>query len=465
MSSFAQALPRTSDGGKTYSFTIRSGYRFSPPSNEPVTAATFKYAIERTLDPRMNSPGRMFARDIAGEHAFAAGTAKHISGVIARGNRLTIKLVQPSGDLPARLAMPFFCPVPLGTPVDAHGLRLVPSAGPYYVASYEPGQGAVLKRNPNYAGGRPHHLAEIDVNTGVGRAQTVAQIEAGTADYALDGVPAAADATLARRYGPGSRAAKAGRQSYFAATLPLTYFIALNTSRPLFASVNLRRAVNYAIDRRALARLGIFSNRFPAEPTDQYLPPGIPGFRDVHIYPLTPNVAAARRLARGRGGRAVLYTCNASPCEQSTQIIKADLRAIGIDVEVHAFPLNVLFGKIGTRGEPFDLATVGWAADYPDPADFLNLLLDGHSISAKANVNFAYFNEPSYNQRLAAAARLSGARRYRAYAGLDVALARNAAPWVALANPTSRDLFSRRMGCEVYQPEYGIDLSALCTRP
>jgi len=185
----------------------------------------------------------------------------------------------------------------------------------------------------------------------------------------------------------------------------------------------------------------------------------------VHIYPLTPNVAVARRLTRGRGGRAVLYTCNASPCAQSAQIIKTDLKAIGIDVEVNAFPLNVLFGKIATRGEPFDLATVGWAADYPDPADFLNLLLDGHSINDKDNVNFAYFNEPRYNQRLEAAARLSGPRRYRAYAGLDVALARNAAPWVALANPTSRNLFSRRMGCEVYQPEYGIDLPALCTRP
>jgi peptide/nickel transport system substrate-binding protein len=461
----AQALPRTSDGGKTYTFTIRPGFRFSPPSNEPVTAATFKYVIERTLDRRMNSPARLFAGDIAGEDAYEAGKAEHISGVIARGNQLTIKLVRASGDLPARLAMPFFCAVPLGTPVDAHGLRLIPSAGPYYVASYEPGQGAVLKRNPNYVGGRPRHLAEIDVVTGVGRTQTVAQIESGTADYALDGVPAAADATLARRFGPGSRAAKAGHQSYFANTLAFTYFLALNTSRPLFASVNLRRAVNYAIDRTALARLGIFSNRFPAEPTDQYLPPGIPGFRDVDIYPLTPNVAAARKLARGRRGRAVLYTCNASPCEQSTQIIKSDLKAIGIDVEVHAFPLNVLFGKIGTRGEPFDLATVGWAADYPDPADFLNLLLDGHSINDKANVNYAYFNEPRYNQRLEAAARLSGPRRYRAYAGLDVALARNAAPWVALANPTSRDLFSRRMGWAVYQPEYGIDLSALCTRP
>jgi YVTN family beta-propeller protein len=460
----AQALPRRSADGKTYTFTIRNGFRFSPPSNAPVTAETFKYTIERTLDPRMNSPARLFATDIAGEPAYEARRTAHISGVVAGVNRLTIKLVRPSGDLPARLAMAFFCAVPVGTPVDPHGLHVIPSAGPYYVASYEPGQGAVLKRNPNYAGGRPHRLAEIDLTTGVGRAQTVAQIEAGTADYALDGVPPSADATLAHRFGPASAAAKAGHQRYFANPLLLTYFLALNTSRPLFANVHMRRAVNYAIDRTALARLGIVSNRFPSKPSDQYLPPGIPGFRDVHIYPLTPNVDRARSFARGRGRDAVLYTCNSVPCAQSAQIIKTDLDAIGLDVEVRAFPLEVLFGKVATRKEPFDLATVGWGADYPDPADFLNLLLDGHSIRARGNVNYAYFDDPQYNHELEAAARLAGPKRYQAYAGLDVELARNAAPWVAVANPTNRDFFSPRMGCEVYQPVYGIDLAALCIR-
>ena len=460
----AQALPRRSADGMTFVFTIRSGFRFSPPSNAPVTAETFKYTIERTLDPRLQSPARLFAGDIAGEAAYESGKAAHISGVVARGNQLTIKLVRPSGDLPARLAMGFFCAVPVGTPADPHGLRVIPSAGPYYIASYEPGQGAVLKRNPNYAGRRPHHLAEIDVTSGLGRAQTVAQIEAGAADYALDGVPGASDARLTRRFGPGSAAARAGRQRYFANPLLLTYFLALNTSRPLFATATMRRAVNYAIDRTALAHLGIVSNRAPSEPTDQYLPPGVPGFRDVHIYPLTPNFGLARKLARARGGHAVLYTCNTPPCPQAAEIIKADLEAIGVDVEVRAFPLEVLFGKVATRGEPFDLATIGWGADYPDPADFLNLLLDGHSIQASGNVNYAYFDDPRYNRKLAAAARLTGPKRYRAYADLDVQLARDAAPWVGLANPTNRDFFSARMGCESYQPVYGIDLAALCIR-
>lgn len=124
----------------------------------------------------------------------------------------------------------------------------------------------------------------------------------------------------------------------------------------------------------------------------------------------------------------------------------------------------MLFGRVATRGEPFDLATIGWGADYPDPADFLNLLLDGRSIRPKGNVNYSYFDDPRYNRRLEAAARLEGPRRYQAYARLDVELARDAAPWVALANATNREFFSARMGCEVYQPVYGIDLAALCIR-
>src|SRR6185437_5680316 len=88
----AQSLPTRSADGKTYKFTIRGGFRFSPPSNEPVTAQTFKDSIERTLNPRMKSPALDFAQDIVGEKAYAAGKARHISGVTVRGNTLAVRL-------------------------------------------------------------------------------------------------------------------------------------------------------------------------------------------------------------------------------------------------------------------------------------------------------------------------------------------------------------------------------------
>jgi peptide/nickel transport system substrate-binding protein len=459
----AVGLPTRSADGKTFTFAIRPGFRFSPPSNEPVTSRTFQYTIERALSPRMNSPARDYAADIVGAKAYEAGRAGHISGLTVRGSRLTIRLTRPAPDFLTRIALPFFCPVPLGTPVDPKGVRVVPSAGPYYVASYSPGQGAILKRNPSYRGSRPHHLEEIDYSVGVGKAQTLKEIEAGEVDFAADGVPAQAVARLAKGYGPGSAAAKAGRQRYFVNPELATAYLALNTSRPLFSDKRLRKAVNYALDRQALARTRAFLAA-AATPTDQLLPPGMPGFRDVHAYPFSPDLEKAKRLASGRSGHAVLYICSTPSCRQAGQVVQANLKAIGIDVEVKPFPVAVLFARIGTKGEPFDAAIAGWGADYPDPADFLNQLLYGPSIGAENNLNFSYFDDPSYNRRLEAAARLSGPKRYLAYAELDADLAREAAPFAALFNPSEQDFFSARTGCQVFHPIYGIDLAALCIR-
>ena len=80
--------------------------------------------------------------------------------------------------------------------------------------------------------------------------------------------------------------------------------------------------------------------------------------------------------------------------------MKANLAAIGVDVEVRHFPHGVLFAKVGTKGEPFDIALTGWAADYPDPFNFLNNLLEGTRIRASGNSNMAYFDDPTQNRRL-----------------------------------------------------------------
>jgi len=150
----------------------------------------------------------------------------------------------------------------------------------------------------------------------------------------------------------------------------------------------------------------------------------------------------------------VFYTCTSPKCRRAAQVIQANLKPIGIDLEVKTFPVGVVFDRVGKRGEPYDAAIVGWTADYPDPADVLNLL-HGPSIGPKdnnspwSNLNWSYFDHPSYNRRLDAAARLSGRQRYSAYAALDADLARNAAPFAALFNPSEVDFFSARMGCQV----------------
>jgi ABC-type transport system substrate-binding protein len=195
----------------------------------------------------------------------------------------------------------------------------------------------------------------------------------------------------------------------------------------------------------------------PGHPTDHYLPPGIPGHVNGHIYPLTPDLTKARQLAKGHAhATAVLYTCNISPCDQQAQIITTDLAAIGLRVEVKHFADSTLYTKTATPGEPFDIAWAGWLPDYQDPAAYLNDLLEDGTLIPP-------FQDPAYRARLAAAARLSGAERYLTYARLDADLARNAAPLVAFGNLSGPELFSARMGCQTYGV-YGADLAALCIK-
>src|SRR5262249_48791192 len=142
-----------------------------------------------------------------------------------------------------------------------------------------------------------------------------------------------------------------------------------NTSRPLFASARMRRAVSYALDRRALAANGgSFSTA--ALPAQMDIPPGVPGFRDRHIYPFGPDLASAGRLVGGGHHDAVLYCFLDGGSPRAAQIIKNNLAAIGIDVQIHCGgPMWTLLGR---PNEPWDIAIDHFGANYGDPSEFIN---------------------------------------------------------------------------------------------
>jgi ABC-type transport system substrate-binding protein len=356
------------------------------------------------------------------------------------------------------MAEPAMCAVPPDTPIDPRGVQVIPMAGPYTVQSYAPNEGIVLVRNPYYHGKRPDRLARIEVAFNVPPQQADAQVLAGTADYA-DGIASSDTPMLAARYGPESPAARHGHQQYFVdPALQLDLFF-LNTHRPLFADARIRQAVNYAINRAQLAALGDEWVPLPEHPTSIYLPPGTPGYGDVSVYPTTPDLQRARALAVGAGGRtAVLWTCNKYPCPEQAEIVKTDLAAIGINVEIHEFTDTIEFAKLAASGAAFDLAWEGWGPDYFDPGAMLGELLENESRTLAPP-----FDDPTTRAQLAAASRLSGPQRYLTYARLDVQIARNEAPLIAWGNVYARDLFSPRIGCQVYGV-YGMDLVALCIR-
>jgi ABC-type oligopeptide transport system substrate-binding subunit len=453
----AAGFPRVSNNGKTYDFNVKAGFtKFS--NGQPVTAANFKAALERVADPKMQSPAAAFMSDIVGAQAVIDGKASSISGVKVQGSHLVISLTKPSPDFLSRIAMPFFSAIPTNLPHDPNGVDTPPSAGPYYVASRDPNKSIVLKRNPYYKGKRPANPNQIVYTIGNSLEAIRLRVEQGASDYAAQGLPPAAYAEVAQKYG-------INKGQFWVKPILNTAYVALNTSRPLFKdNIPLRKAVNYAVDRRALlAQAGYLAGKR----TDQILPPGMAGFRDANLYPLKgPDMNTAKKLAQGHtgDGKVVLYSSNRSPGPLYAQVLEFNLKQIGLDVETKLFSRAVQIQKEGTRGEPFDMTVESWLADYADPFDFIDILLNGKNIQDANNNNYAYFNDPAYVKKMNAAAALAGPARYKAYGNLDIDLSLHAVPWIARANGNARILVSKHVGCYTYSAIYGTVINAVCMK-
>src|SRR5262249_11976858 len=153
----------------------------------------------------------------------------------------------------------------------------------------------------------------------------------GQADYAMDGIPPNAWSDVTSKWGPNSPAAKAGKQQAFLNPELTLDYLAMNTTRPAFQNANVRKAVNFLIDRKfLLAQRGAFGGSV----TDQILPPGMPGYKQYSIYPETPNPAMAKQLAGNPSGTITLYTCDAGACLLRAPIYKAAFQQLGFQVNV-----------------------------------------------------------------------------------------------------------------------------------
>jgi ABC-type oligopeptide transport system substrate-binding subunit len=410
----------------------------------------------------MNSPGMQFARDIVGAGRVVTGKADEASGVIARGNTLVIRLTRRAPDLPSRTASTFFCAVPPSLPIDAEGEAAYPAAGPYYVADYRQGDRVLLLRNKFYGGSRPHHVDGFDVDLRAASPQEVLQrVERGDADwgYTLAAIYFDPALGLVAKYG-------INRSRLFLRPGLTLRMLALNSSRPLFRdNPSLRKAVNLALNRRALASTGGDNVSLP---TDQFLPKSMPGFSDADVYPLDhANLQQAKELARGnlRGGKAVLYVNSSSIPMAIGQLVRQQLAEIGLDVEVRGIPIHsasaAYFNKLATPGEPWDIAFGLWSPSYIDPFAYINLLLERRFYGAS---NFIRLASASYDRQMRHTAALpQGADRSKAYGALDVRITRDLAPVAPVDFLNEPTLISSRVGCVVLRP--ALDLTAVCLNP
>ena len=441
----ATALPTVSTDRLSYTFTIASGWKFSDGTD--VTAQSFVRALERALAPGTTGFGPDIFQYISGAHNFNIGETSTIRGVNTDGNVLTIQLTQPDETFLAKLATSYGCAVPADTPLAEQPGGL-PSAGPYFIASYVPGQQLILSRNPNYTGSRPHVFDRFVYTLGKSQFSAEGDVLEGVADYSAVGVPNSEIASLDKTYGPNARV-----QRYFQAPRMGLRYVVFNTKRRAFGTAAVRRAVASVLDRASLA-----AAQQPGSITDQLIPPNSAGFNDYSIFPnFVTDYSAAAAVVSSQdltGATVNVYAADSPQLDAPVASVQSVLERVGLAVNVVREPFAQLLDDILSGESPVNVSLVSWQADYPDPQDFTNVLLDPTSGN-----DFSHFDDGTELARMATVAAIPpGPGRYAEYQKLDLELSQGFAPMTAYATMDATDFFTARVGCQTFNPYFGTDL-------
>jgi ABC-type transport system substrate-binding protein len=450
-----------SNGGKRYTFFIRKGFKFS--DGAAVTANSFKYAINRTANHDLASPGAQFITDptgtnIVGAQAVNNGQGTNVSGVQVKGNRLIVNLTKGDGTFMAKITMPFFQATSSKLPLTKEVVNVsgnnLPSAGPYYMSRNAPDELTSLRQNPNWKPGpgrnRPRNLTGLDLQWNLNEQTAFNQTKANQIDEGP--LPAAEVQGVANQYG-------VNKSRFWTKPVNCTGYLPMNTANSLFKSnLPLRQAVNYAITRRSyVAQAGPYAG----QAWTHLFNPGVPGWKNVSIY--KQNLTKAKSLARGHmkdGKITVYYRSSGTTNPAQAQIVKNDLVTLGFssgNITMKPFSGGDIYDAMGKRGTDADIGvSMGWCSDYPDPYDWINILLYGPSIQAENNVNYSYFNNPKWNKRMASAAKLVGPNRLKVYGQMDIDIMKKAAPVAVERTYNNRYFFSNRVNPKglVYQGIY-----------
>jgi len=451
----AESMPKVTDGGKTYTLKLAKGVKYS--DGTPVKASDFKSSVERMF--KLNSSGSFYYTVIEGAEDFQAKKADEISGIEAddKTGKIVIHLTEPKGSFDDLLALLFAAPVPADTPDETATKTVPPATGPYEIVKVKPGKGWSYVRNPqwekNNAALVPEvpsgHVDKIDAKIIENQSTQVNDVEQGRTNWMFDTLPADRVAEVKSKY--------EGTQYRTVPGVGLE-FIWMNTTRPPFNDLKVRQAVNYAINPRLTER--VFAGELT--PTQQIIPPGVPGYQKLDLYPY--DMAKAKALLKEAHPSDLNITFWTENLEQEPgESFEQILDEIGFHTTLKVVNAENYFTVIGNEKTPdLDLGFAGYTADYPDPNAFFEPLLAGASIQPTNGTNLARIDDPKLNRKIEQlATEPIGPKQEKEYAALDKAYMEQA-PFAPYGNPASSVFVSSDIDFEnvIWNPIFSGDLTS-----
>ncbi len=392
----AKDLPEVSSDGKTYKLTLRPNMKYS--DGTPIKASDFTYAIQRLF--KVDSGGSVFYGVIAGANDYADGKADTISGIKtddATGD-ITVNLTEPNGTFDHILALPFAAPVPPTTPLDKDATNNPPpSSGPFTITKVDAPHTLTMERNPQFktvkdAGAdevADAHVDKIIVTQNKSNSAQVTGVQQNKIDFMTDPPDADRLPEVKARYGNRFRLEDSIN----------TYYFWMNTQQAPFNDLRVRQAINYAIDPEALNR--IFGGRL--HPTQQILPPGMPGYEEYKLYP-GPDVNKAKQLiaeANPADRNITVWTDDEPDRKRIGEYYHDVLTQLGFNATLKVIAGDVYWTTIGNQTTPdLDTGFADWFQDFPHPDDFFRPLINGKSILPTNGNNFSRVNIPELDAKM-----------------------------------------------------------------
>ncbi|MFG2967821.1 ABC transporter substrate-binding protein [Streptomyces sp. NPDC048288] len=404
-----------SDGGKTWTYKLRSGLKYQDGS--AITSKDVKYAVERSNFARdvLSLGPNYFQQFLVGGDKYKGPykdkSAKGLSSIETPDDTtIVFHLKQAFQEFDYLVSAPQTAPVPQAKDNGVDYVKNIVSSGSYQFQSYQDGKQAVLVRNKNWDPKtdplRKQLPDKIVVNLKVNPETIDKDVLAGDAiDLGGTGVQAATQAQVLT-----DASKKANTDNTYGGRL---VYMAINTKLKPFDNVSCRKAVEYAIDKVSVQTAE--GGPIRGDIATTVLPPDIPGYSKADVYATTGNkgdVAKAKEQLKACGKTSINTNITArsdrpQEIDAATAIINS-LKQVGINATLKQYPSGKYFTDYAgvpnfANKQNVGLMMMQWGADWPSGYGFLQQILNGQAISQSGNTNLSQYDNKSVNDLLAKA--------------------------------------------------------------